>query len=170
MYATEWTWISVHDNFVSATEMAALITAEPKGLPAQPSSSPASALQRSRAAKPDVRCLGAVALPPLLPHITASKTADANAANVAVRNRIVTEVNVGMCTFVGEAGTLSDNYGEPEDDLVLENANNETAPDAADLGQWTKADCLSGGGGDASLTVYEDTNPAGLLGTTSVPK
>jgi hypothetical protein len=99
----------------------------------------------------------------------ASKTADAYAVDVAVCGRILVEVDAGLRTFVGEAGTSIDNYDEPEEDLVLENADNETAPDAAEPDQWTEANFLSGGGGgrDERLTVYEDNNPKGLMGTTN---
>ena len=114
----------------------------------QRSSSLVSVLQRSRVARPSVQRPGTAALPSPLPHTTASKTADADMADVAVRNRILDEVNVGLCTFVGEAGTSIVNYGKPEDDLVLENADDKTAPDAAELGQWIKADFLDGGGGE----------------------
>ena len=78
------------------------------------------------------------------------------------------EVDAGLHTFVGVAGTSIDDDDEPEEDLVLENADNETAPDAAKPDQWTEANFLSGGGGgrDERLTVYEDNNPTGLLGTT----
>ena len=70
--------------------------------------------------------------PPSLACTTASKTANINEADVAVRDRIFTEVDARLRTFVREAGTLVDNYDEQEDSLALENAGNETAPDAAE--------------------------------------
>lgn len=76
------------------------------------------------------------------PRATAAETADADAADVAVRDRILAEVDAGLRTFVGEAGTSIDDFGDPDEDLVLENADDATALDAAELGQWTEADFL----------------------------
>ena len=62
---------------------------------------------------------------------------------------------------------MIDDYGKLVDVLILENADDKTASDAAKLGQWTEPDFLSGGGGDESLTFYKDGDPSGLLGSTS---
>ena len=69
--------------------------------------------------RPFVRCPGTAAPPPPLPRTRASETADADGADVVVvvvRNRIHAEVNAGLHTFVGEAGTSNNDFGVYEND------------------------------------------------------